>query len=195
MRHCPSGSPRPLRGLLLAAIAALALGACTELGQESPTGLELEVERPAAVGDLMPQDFGPAIAAANRYSAALLRNPNIVGTAVGLNDDGLPSVRLFLMHGQVSGLPARLDGVPVSTAVTGPFVLRQDRTARVRPAPIGFSVGHPDITAGTLGARVVNGGGQVFILSNNHILANSNNASIGDPILQPGGVRWRESAG
>jgi PKD repeat protein len=73
----------------------------------------------------------------------------------------------------------------VTQVVTGLFMLRQDRTARARPAPIGFSVGHPDITAGTLGARVTDGT-NVYILSNNHVMANTNNAIIGDPILQPG---------
>jgi len=47
------------------------------------------------------------------------------------------------------------------------------------------SIGHRDITAGTLGC-LVKKNGQVFILSNNHVLANSNAAQIGDPILQPG---------
>jgi hypothetical protein len=47
------------------------------------------------------------------------------------------------------------------------------------------SVGHRDITAGTLGCWVKKNG-QFFILSNNHVLANSNAAQIGDPILQPG---------
>jgi hypothetical protein len=61
-----------------------------------------------------------------------------------------------------------------------------DPTTRQRPAPVGFSVGHPAITAGTIGARVVNSVGDVFILSNNHVLANGNDASIGDAILQPG---------
>jgi hypothetical protein len=41
------------------------------------------------------------------------------------------------------------------------------------------------ITAGTLGC-LVQRGGETFILSNNHVLAASNQAEIGDPILQPG---------
>jgi hypothetical protein len=60
-----------------------------------------------------------------------------------------------------------------------------DPTTRERPAPNGFSIGHPDITAGTLGA-IVTDGTDLFILSNNHVLANSNDANIGDPSLQPG---------
>lgn len=111
----------------------------------------------------------------------------VVGTAVGLNPAGRPVVKVFVTSRDVRGIPEHLDQVPVLREVTGRFELRVDRTARARPAPIGFSVGHPDITAGTLGARVTNGS-QVFILSNNHVLANNNNASIGDPILQPGAL-------
>ena len=49
----------------------------------------------------------------------------------------------------------------------------------------GVSIGHKDITAGTLGC-LVEKNGDIFILSNNHVLANSNAAQPGDPILQPG---------
>ncbi len=58
-------------------------------------------------------------------------------------------------------------------------------TGKFRPAPGGVSIGHRDITAGTLGCLVTKDD-ETFILSNNHILANSNAAEIGDPILQPG---------
>jgi hypothetical protein len=67
---------------------------------------------------------------------------------------------------------------------------------RARPASGGYSVGHISITAGTIGTCVYDlqgtgsnpAGipGRYYILSNNHVLANSNNASIGDPVLQPG---------
>jgi PKD repeat protein len=172
----------------LAVVLAFALTACGDLGQDSPVAPETTSER---LGVPVPpglQDFGPAIAAADRHTEALMRNPHVVGTAVGLNDDGRPAVRLFLASDQARGLPEHLDGVPVSPVVTGQFhVRRADRTARARPAPIGFSVGHPDITAGTIGARVTDGT-NVFILSNNHVLANRNNAQIGDAALQPGAV-------
>ncbi|MCX7593841.1 MAG: S1 family peptidase, partial [Fischerella sp.] len=72
---------------------------------------------------------------------------------------------------------------------------------RTRPAEGGFSVGHFRITAGTIATCVYDilPGGSInppthgegipsryYILSNNHILANSNDANIGDRILQPG---------
>ena len=60
-----------------------------------------------------------------------------------------------------------------------------DRKARWRPAPGGVSIGHKDITAGTLGC-LVKKDGNWLILSNNHVLANVNEAEIGDDILQPG---------
>jgi len=61
----------------------------------------------------------------------------------------------------------------------------QGPTDRWRPAPGGVSIGHYAITAGTLGCLVTKNG-QTHILSNNHVLANSNDAQTGDAILQPG---------
>jgi hypothetical protein len=54
-----------------------------------------------------------------------------------------------------------------------------------RPARIGISTGHPNITAGTIGCRVTKNG-NVYALSNNHVYADENRASIGDNVLQPG---------
>ena len=60
---------------------------------------------------------------------------------------------------------------------------------RLRPAQGGFSVGHYKITAGTLGTCCYDLSpfpsipSRFYILSNNHVLANSNDAKLGDPIL------------
>ncbi len=77
----------------------------------------------------------------------------------------------------------------------------QTLTKRLRPVEGGYSVGHKDITAGTIATAVYDilPGGTIsppapgvgiparyFVLSNNHVLANSNAGAIGDPILQPG---------
>jgi hypothetical protein len=131
-------------------------------------------------------DLAAAIAAQERHTDALLRIPGVVGTAVGLLPTGRPIVRVFVTHAEVRGVPAGLDGVPARVEVTGQFVAFSDPTTRQRPAPLGFSVGHPAITAGTIGARVVDGSGNVYILSNNHVLANGNAATVGDAALQPG---------
>lgn len=54
---------------------------------------------------------------------------------------------------------------------------------------IGDSVGHQSVTAGTLGAFVRDRAtGALGILSNNHVLAASNMAAVGDRILNPGPI-------
>ncbi|WP_432562439.1 chymotrypsin family serine protease [Kineococcus sp. SYSU DK003] len=58
---------------------------------------------------------------------------------------------------------------------------------RVRPLHPGLSIAQRDVTAGTLGGFVtVEGSDGLFVLSNNHVLANSDQAALDDPVLQPG---------
>ena len=82
-------------------------------------------------------------------------------------------------------VPADIDGIKTDVVETGRIHALNSHLQRHRPAPGGISIGHRNITAGTLGC-VVKKGGQRVILSNNHVLANSNAASVGDAILQPG---------
>lgn len=80
-----------------------------------------------------------------------------------------------------------LSALPLKSAqIKQAWVPGGDRTKKYRPAPGGVSVGHPDITAGTLGGWVYKEDHRRCILSNNHVLANCNEASIGDPAYQPG---------
>jgi hypothetical protein len=83
-------------------------------------------------------------------------------------------------------VPRALDGVKTDVVETGVFrALDVDPRGRWRPVvPPGVSVGHPGVTAGTFGC-LVRRGDEVFILSNNHILADVNEGKPGDPILQP----------
>ncbi|MCI0512607.1 S1 family peptidase [candidate division KSB1 bacterium] len=84
-------------------------------------------------------------------------------------------------------VPAEIQGLPTDVIEVGEIVAHKARTDRWRPAPPGVSIGHYAITAGTFGAVVRDvATGQKLILSNNHVLANSNDASLGDNILQPG---------
>ncbi|MDI3562271.1 hypothetical protein [Bradyrhizobium sp. Arg816] len=60
---------------------------------------------------------------------------------------------------------------------------------RQRPLQTGSSVGHFKITAGTIGAIArQRKTGHDVILSNNHVLANENDAKAGDAILQAGAL-------
>lgn len=80
-----------------------------------------------------------------------------------------------------------LEGLPVKIKQVGKIRAVKSRTSKWRPAPGGVSIGHPNITAGTLGCTVFKKG-QKYILSNNHILADTNSGGIGDPIYQPGPI-------
>ncbi|UCC16232.1 MAG: hypothetical protein JSU58_07610, partial [Dehalococcoidales bacterium] len=151
-----------------------------------------------------PPGLQRAIEAKEKHVNVLLETPGIVAVGVGHNGAGNPSVIVFTETRGVRGIPAFLDGVPVISQYSGPFyaspkpegkvkppkvVDTVDPTARFeRPVPIGVSTGHPDITAGTIGARVVDNNNNVYALSNNHVYANSNNATIGDVVIQPGTV-------
>lgn len=90
--------------------------------------------------------------------------------------------------------PARAE-VPPPVHMEAPGALAATTTTltrRVRPAMGGYSVGHYKITAGTIATCCYDLSpfpavpGKYYILSNNHVLANSNNANLGDVILQPG---------
>lgn len=177
---------------------------------ERPAALDLTDLAPA---DQL-RELVPARSVLRRSNDALLRRPDVVATAVGLTDAGRPAIQVYVSGPRLDDELPEIDGVPVVVIEAGPIVALQDArqaieprpgppcppkcggggggggsidpTARFpRPVPIGVSIGHPDITAGTLGARVKRDG-SVFILSNNHVLANSNLGSNGDAALQPG---------
>jgi hypothetical protein len=224
-----------------------------------------------------------------RHTARLMAQKGVVGTAVGLNDNGQHVVLILLETEGVPDIPGDLDGVPVRRVVTGTIsalakpparskvpAAPSDLAARAvsstqinltwndnatnetgfkierattpplfspiattganvttysdpgrapsttytyrvrayngegdseysneasattaapeptdpssrfpRPVPIGVSTGHPSITAGTISCRVTDGSA-VYALSNNHVYAASNQAHIGDAVIQPG---------
>jgi hypothetical protein len=71
--------------------------------------------------------------------------------------------------------------VATAAAAGGPWYQSNER-----PLLIGSSVGHFLVTAGTLGCFVRGTGKKIFMLSNNHVLANEDKARSGDAALQPG---------
>lgn len=133
----------------------------------------------------------------------------IVGVGIGLSDPdsiacgvggpGEPTLTLYTecampqeallgQLAQCAGTRA-LSSVPVQQVPVGAVDAYSHR-ARHRPAPGGVSVGHVDITAGTLGSRAIGltapWNNRHLILSNNHVLANSNDGRVNDSIIQPG---------
>ncbi len=82
---------------------------------------------------------------------------------------------------EVQGLLSELAGIPDSEKdVVEGIKFRKRVSLRA-----GGSCGHRKITAGTLGAFVEDDR-DYYMLSNNHVFANSDLAKVGDPIWQPG---------
>ncbi len=75
-------------------------------------------------------------------------------------------------------------GLPIEFIEVGQITAFQNQD-RHCPVLCGVSVGHPNIGAGTLGCLVEKEQNH-YILSNNHVLADSNNATPGDPVIHPG---------
>jgi len=78
------------------------------------------------------------------------------------------------------------DELEVEVVRVGEIVAIKSRTDNWRPAKGGVSIGHYAITAGTLACVVYDASGNKKILSNNHVLAASNEGNPGDDIYQPG---------
>ena len=132
-----------------------------------------------------------------QHAGPLLSKSNVVACGVGYKEVGgvrtdelcvIVSVAKKVLKAELAPgdlVPQVLEGITTDVQETGVIRALQDHTAKWRPAPGGVSCGHVDITAGTLGC-LVSRGDQIYILSNNHVLANSNQAQPGDLILQPG---------
>lgn len=129
-----------------------------------------------------------ALAAQQRHTPQILSQPEVVGTATGVDDVEEPAVLVYTKRVVAPGiLPDKVDGVPVKVKVAGEIFAMQVENFYSRPVPIGSSVGNRlECSAGTIGARVKDADGGVYALSNNHVLALENQGSIGNRIVQPG---------
>ena len=132
---------------------------------------------------------------------SILKMPNVVGLGTGYKIANGEKTRDLCVITLVSRklpktalassalVPKMLGGIPTDVVEVGEIRAQPSPTDRWRPAPGGVSIGHYQITAGTLGCVVRDKATNArLILSNNHVLANSNDGAIGDPILQPGPV-------
>jgi len=141
---------------------------------------------------------------------------NIVGVSIGMGEPnsspGTPGVSTDVRPGEyalnvyvqeltsvdqvksviveaMGAAAASEDALPINILQTG-LVEAQPHQFRIRPAPGGVSVSHYKVTAGTIGGlcvgRTAPRNSRLMVLSNNHVLANSNSAVYGDCICQPG---------
>jgi len=148
--------------------------------------------------DIAATILSAALSAKQNNLQRLLSQPNVVACGIGykVTADGptdevavVVSVTRKLPTAQLaeSGIvPRMVDGVKTDVVETGIFRALQGYRDRWRPTiPPGVSLGHVNVTAGTFGC-LVRRENDLYILSNNHVLANVNQGKPGDPILQPG---------
>lgn len=158
--------------------------------------------------------FDAAVRLQAQVTDEWLAREGVVGTAIGVDGTGHAVLKVYLTELGAAAFPQFMLGIEVVPEVTGRFVALGDlpgdtgpaadseaadpKQGFPRPVPIGVSTGHPQVTAGTIGARVTDGS-RVFALSNNHVAANNNQARRGDELLQPGsrdgGVVGRDAIG
>lgn len=137
--------------------------------------------------------------AKKRYSQL----PNVVGVGIGFKKKGRQDTEemavIFFVEKKLpvealsvdEVIPKRIGRCCTDVIEVGEMRFL-GRTEKVRPAQPGVSIGHYKVTAGTFGAVVRDRKtGELFILSNNHVLANATDgrdgrSRIGDPIYQPG---------
>lgn len=158
-----------------------------------------------------PEALEGAIEAQERHTDSLLLEAKASATAVGWDANGNPVIKVYASSNTaLSEIPVQLDGFNVMIEHSGPFyalnVPCENRTGascntpslessadpepsprqrHPRPVPIGVSVGHVDVTAGTIGCRTF-AGCHTYMLSNAHVVANANNGQPGDAVIQPG---------
>jgi len=150
----------------------------------------------------------PTAASASAYAISTKPQHNVVGVGIGRKiTQGKATtrhcIRIYVERKVAKGLipkefmlPAKLEGVETDVIEVGRFRALPAAVPlpqkRARPARPGCSVGFQFtgnkagyVMAGTFGA-VVTTDGVLYILSNNHVLANENALPNGSAIFQPG---------
>ncbi|MGH2406451.1 MAG: hypothetical protein ACRDF7_00035 [Candidatus Limnocylindrales bacterium] len=131
----------------------------------------------------------------------LVAQPNVVGVGIAEKvsaghgtgrlaltiyvEEKRPTSRLAWAEMFSPTLPEALGTRDVPTDVVEIGRLHPEANWQRTPIEPGFSIGHPLVSAGTLGA-FVGSATTPRILSASHVLADSGRARIGDPILYPG---------
>jgi hypothetical protein len=147
----------------------------------------------------------PVIAVQSAVTTDLMKLPGVLGTAVGLDDNGGAALVVYADQDSprraeiVRSLPPQIRGVGVKVELTDKFRAFAAHTAQQSlPIQLGtsggwrFDLANGFCCGGTLGSLIQVNGVQ-YIMSNYHVLeadivsgGNSIVANTGDPIIQPG---------
>lgn len=198
------------RLLVVAALVSLAWTGCIE-HRDQPTEVatpQADVStEPTVIYSKAHARVQQVMAVQKRHTPALMDDPNVLGTGVGLDENGEVVVAIFTETRSPAGkLPAELDGVRATERVTGRFVALKGPPAGSgggggggnKALKMGVSGGwRYDLAngyccGGTLGC-LIQVGDQRRILSNYHVFeadivsgGNGRQAQTGDFIINPG---------
>ena len=202
------------RSLLLAAsallVVALLVGGCREDAPLAPSNQqtasieEYGLNHPEVISLIQIQE---------RHSKPLMADPNVVGTAIGLDDNGQLAIKLYLADevGKAgNNLPFELEGAPVHQVVTGRLVARggmgggppgggggggscsdDPKALQAGAVKMGTSGGwRYDLAngyccGGTLGS-LIQSGNTKYVLSNYHVLYADTTPGGNGQTAQPG---------
>jgi hypothetical protein len=160
-------------------------------------GVELSLKNPRILAVTAIQD---------KHTSRLMEDPDVIGTATTIGDDGEPAVMLLVTSERArNSAPLMLDGVKTKIVMTDRIVAMKGggsgvshKAIQALPIQLGTSGGwRTDLAngyccGGTLGS-LIQVGGQQRILSNYHVfeadIVNGGNgitAQTGDFIIQPG---------
>lgn len=176
----------PRRSGIAVALILVVLASCSrdrmaptapESGGGTRSAGSLSMRRPA--------DVLAAMRIQNAHTPALMGVSDVIGTGLGASADGSPVLVVYTRRDVANGLPSVIEGLTVERRYVG------DVVAYAKPGgggtlQMGTSTGNDnECASGTLGCVVVKSGTRYF-LSNNHVFARENAASIGERIDAPG---------
>jgi hypothetical protein len=191
--------------LLVLLIVALAFGSFVGCSKN-----ETPAAPPSGQTDLLMNASNPsfqrAMAIQDKHTAKLMADPDVIGTATTIGEDGKPAIMVLVLNEKTAlGVPTKLDDVNTVVVLTDRIVAMGKPPSGVShtakqapPIQLGTSGGwRYDLAngyccGGTLGS-LISVGGQKRILSNYHVFeadivagGNSRVAATGDYIIQPG---------
>ena len=186
-KHKSSG-PILLALVAFLGLAALVISSCSrEHGSplNSPTSSADARAGNSVLSPRNPADVALAMRIQNAHTSDLLKHGDVVGTGTGIGSNGYLAVLVLTRRAGVTGIPENLDGIPTEVRVVG------DVKAYRKPGgggtlQCGTSTGNDlECAAGTIGCVVLRSGTKYF-LSNNHVYARENAASVGEREDAPG---------
>jgi len=187
MRNSFLRSPWFILGLLVVIVGvytALWVGC----GKESPNVISPPSASQQTVALSKEAQLQAVMAVQNRHTDRLMAIPDVVGTGTGVDEKGNPVILILTRRAGVTNLPTMIEGIRTRVDVVGDVrAMGAGYRGTYRPVPCGVSVGNDnECAAGTIGCVVLSSGGVRYALSNNHVFARENKASIGERIDQPG---------